>query len=90
MNHNTDLVISIYIFGFLAILNMALCSFKDPGFMKDLVRYQIDMELVEENKPKFYTHRECATCNIIRPPLASHCSSCGYCVKGYDHRIILK
>jgi hypothetical protein len=27
----------------------------------------------------------CETCHIWRPPKASHCSICNYCVKGFDH-----
>ena len=32
-----------------------------------------------------YRARACETCNIIRPPLASHCSTCDNCVLGFDH-----
>jgi hypothetical protein len=31
----------------------------------------------------------CETCHIWRPPKASHCSICNYCVKGFDHRNLL-
>jgi len=27
----------------------------------------------------------CTTCNIFRPPRASHCRECGRCVAGFDH-----
>lgn len=27
----------------------------------------------------------CATCNIWRPPRASHCNICGYCFRRFDH-----
>ncbi|KAK9861674.1 hypothetical protein WJX84_011405 [Apatococcus fuscideae] len=29
--------------------------------------------------------RYCSTCNIWRPPRASHCSECGYCMERFDH-----
>lgn len=31
------------------------------------------------------THRFCSTCNIYRPPRASHCSDCDNCCKEFDH-----
>lgn len=45
------------------------------------------------NTPRIYTYtklylfnrqRECHTCNIMRPPLASHCRYCDNCVIGFD------
>lgn len=36
------------------------------------------------NIPSIFTARFCKTCNIIRPPRASHCSHCDNCVKLFD------
>ncbi|EAR95352.3 DHHC zinc finger protein (macronuclear) [Tetrahymena thermophila SB210] len=58
------------------------------------IKYKIDydhqggafIEQIKHEQPiQFYTQRYCATCKIIRPPKASHCPRCDYCVKGYDH-----
>ncbi len=35
-------------------------------------------------KPLIFTERICTTCNIIRPPLASHCSRCDNCIINFD------
>ena len=39
----------------------------------------------EEIIPRIFRERECITCNIIRPPGASHCRICDNCVLGFDH-----
>ena len=35
--------------------------------------------------PHIYTKRPCYSCNIIRPPEASHCVICDNCIKQMDH-----
>ena len=35
--------------------------------------------------PRIYTERKCETCNIFRPPGASHCRECDNCVMNFDH-----
>lgn len=32
-----------------------------------------------------HKNRICNTCQILRPPKASHCWHCDHCVKGFDH-----
>lgn len=41
-------------------------------------------QLEFQSEVAIYDYRYCRTCKIARPPLSSHCNSCGYCVKGYD------
>ena len=38
-----------------------------------------------EKTPKIFTERKCSTCDIVRPPGASHCRICDNCVLGFDH-----
>ena len=35
--------------------------------------------------PRIFTERKCSTCNINRPPCASHCRYCDNCILNLDH-----
>ena len=77
-----------YMFSFLSIYNMYFTSYSDPGFILNLEKYQYTEEF-QDQQPRIYTFRMCETCHIWRPPKASHCSICNFCVKGFDHRNLL-
>ena len=42
-------------------------------------------EKKNEELPSIFLERKCNTCQIMRPPEASHCRVCDNCVMGFDH-----
>ncbi|CDY68411.1 BnaAnng27190D, partial [Brassica napus] len=82
---------------FLATAGLALfyrCSKKDPGYIRmnrhDPQTMKDDEPLlkIELNNPALLSGnwtQLCATCKIIRPLRAKHCSTCDRCVEQFDH-----
>ncbi|CAL9052285.1 unnamed protein product [Musa banksii] len=70
------------------------CSRKDPGFINRNVR---DAQSLRDDEPLLKTELNhpallagnwsqlCATCKIVRPIRAKHCSTCDRCVEQFDH-----
>lgn len=82
---------------FLASVGLVMfhrCSSKDPGYIKmnvhDLRSMKDDEPLlkIELNNPALLSgnwSQLCATCKIVRPLRAKHCSTCDRCVEQFDH-----
>lgn len=70
---------------------MFLTYFTEPGIIpRNHPDYQGEIKNSEDNEkdktiPRIFTERKCPTCNIIRPPGASHCGVCNNCVLDFDH-----
>lgn len=45
---------------------------------------------ISSQKLSYYVYRPCSTCQIIRPPLSSHCRVCDNCVKNFDQQVSFK
>ena len=88
--------IPFIIFMFLTGYFMLLSYLIEPGIIpKNHPNFQGEInknenENDEKNKaiPRIYTERKCPTCNIIRPPGASHCGECNNCVLDFDHHCV--
>ncbi|KAK6236126.1 hypothetical protein SCA6_011463 [Theobroma cacao] len=82
---------------FLASAGLVLfyrCSSKDPGYIRMNVHDPQNMKddepllKIEINNPALLAgnwSQLCATCKIVRPLRAKHCSTCDRCVEQFDH-----
>lgn len=57
-----------------------LCIPKNQHIKSHIQISYVITEGIKVNKTKF-----CLTCNIYRPPRASHCDICGACIEKMDH-----
>ncbi|KAL6274906.1 hypothetical protein ACE6H2_025598 [Prunus campanulata] len=70
------------------------CSSKDPGYIRMNIHDSQNMKddepllKIEINNPALLAgnwSQLCATCKIVRPLRAKHCSTCDRCVEQFDH-----
>ena len=66
------------------IVCIAVTNIMDPGSIEPDTRHDLESAPPphdgEGGEPRW-----CHTCMLWRPPRASHCSHCGFCVREFDH-----
>mmetsp|Transcript_364 Transcript_364/g.514 ORF Transcript_364/g.514 Transcript_364/m.514 type:complete len:256 (+) Transcript_364:82-849(+) len=67
-----------------ALVSIYLCSTMDPGVISPNLNPDFENPTDSEEQTK-EGKKWCRTCHIWRPPRASHCGICGYCVERFDH-----
>eukprot|EP00347_Sterkiella_histriomuscorum_P004954 403358448 len=76
---------------FVTYVLLIIVQFSDPGIIKREEPFPEGPGDQNDNGDYLYRNtliykpRYCETCNLIRPPKASHCGICDNCVKCFDH-----